>query len=112
MPSAQRDASASQPRSWTFLSNHGHVLVALKESPDARVRELAERVGISERAIQLIVGDLERDGYVLKRRSGRRNHYTVTVGQQLRHPAERECSVDDLLSLFGAPEGRPGTPRP
>ncbi len=49
---------------WTFLSNHGHVLVAMKESPDARLRELAARVGISERAIQLIVGDLERAGYV------------------------------------------------
>ena len=86
---------------WTFLSNHGHVLVALKETPDARLRELAERVGISERAVQLIVRDLEDAGYVVTRRLGRRNHYTVTTGKRLRHPAERDSSVDDLLSIFG-----------
>ncbi len=88
------------PEGWTFLSNHGHVLVALKDSPDARLRELADRVGISERAVQLIVGDLERAGYVRKLRSGRRNHYEVAEGQRMRHPAERESSVDDLLSVF------------
>ena len=100
MPSGPVREGEENARTWTFLSNHGHVLVALKETPDARLRELAERVGISERAIQLIVGDLESAGYVLKRRSGRRNHYTVTLGQHLRHPAEREGSVDDLLSIF------------
>jgi DNA-binding MarR family transcriptional regulator len=93
--------AAGVPSSWTFLSNHGHVLVAIKESPDARLRELAARVGISERAVQLIVRDLERAGYVVKQREGRRNHYIVTRGQHLRHPAERESSVDDLLSIFG-----------
>jgi len=93
------------PVGWTFLSNHGHVLVALRDSPDARLSELADRVGISERAIQLIVGDLERAGYVRKERSGRRNHYTVASGQRLRHPAERESSLDDLLSIFHASAG-------
>jgi len=97
------DGVTDEPSGWTFLSNHGHVLVALKEAPDARLTELADRVGISERAIQLIVGDLERAGYVLKRRAGRRNHYTVTTGLRLRHPAERESTVDDLLSVFGRP---------
>ena len=74
------ESTADAPTSWTFLSNHGHVLVAIKESPDARLRELAARVGISERAVQLIVRDLERAGYVVKERSGRRNHYIVTSG--------------------------------
>lgn len=87
-------------RSWTFLSNHGHVLVAIHESPDALLRELAARIGISERAVQLILADLEEAGYVVKQRTGRRNHYTVTSGQHLRHPAERESLVDDLLAVF------------
>ncbi len=86
---------------WTFLSNHGHVLVALRDEPDSRLSELAARVGISQRAVQLIVRDLEKAGYVVRERCGRRNHYTVTEGQRLRHPAERESSVDDLLSVFG-----------
>jgi DNA-binding MarR family transcriptional regulator len=87
-------------RHWTFLSNHGHVLVAIHETPDARVRDLADRVGISQRAVQLIVADLERSGYVVRTRAGRRTHYSVTSGGHLRHPAERESSVDDLLSVF------------
>lgn len=97
-------APAARPvatgRDWTFLSNHGHVLVAVLESPDARIRELAARVGISERAVQLILGDLERAGYVVKRRDGRRNHYTVTSGGTLRHPAECGLPIDALLSIF------------
>lgn len=93
-------AAPSDERGWTFLSNHGHVLVAVCDNPDARLRDLAARVGISERAVQLILGDLERAGYVVKRRDGRRNHYTVTRGGALRHPAERGGSVDDLLSIF------------
>lgn len=87
-------------RTWTFLSNHGHVLVAINEQPDARLRDIAARVGISERAVQLIVHDLEESGYLVKERAGRRNHYTVTRGQHLRHPAERESSIDDLLAIF------------
>lgn len=93
-------AAVDSATSWTFLSNHGHVLVAIKESPDALLRELAARVGISERAVQLIVRDLERAGYLVKQKSGRRNHYILTRGQHLRHPAERESSVDDLLAIF------------
>jgi hypothetical protein len=99
MPSSST-AVGDGPRAWTFLSNHGHVLVAVKEEPDALLRELAARVGISERAVQLILGDLERAGYVVKVRTGRRNHYTVTSGLHLRHPMERDSSVDDLLSVF------------
>jgi DNA-binding MarR family transcriptional regulator len=93
-------AADGQVRGWTFLSNHGHVLVAVHESPDARLRDLAARIGISERAVQLILADLEEAGYVVKERTGRRNHYTVTQGLHLRHPAERDSSVDDLLAIF------------
>lgn len=95
------DQREAHRRSWTFLSNHGHVLVAIHESPDARLRDLAQRVGVSERAVQLILADLEEAGYVVKTRSGRRNHYAVTPGRTLRHPAERASTVDDLLAIFG-----------
>ncbi|MEZ5116462.1 MAG: MarR family transcriptional regulator [Candidatus Nanopelagicales bacterium] len=87
-------------RSWTFLSNHGHVLLSIHDDPDARLRDIATRVGITERAAQLIVQDLERAGYVRKERVGRRNHYTVVKGRSFRHPAEADRSVDDLLRIF------------
>lgn len=87
-------------RSWTFLTNHGHVLLAISDDPHARLRDVAARVGITERAAQLIVADLERGGYLRKRRVGRRNHYTVVRGRHFRHPAEADHSVDELLAIF------------
>jgi DNA-binding MarR family transcriptional regulator len=98
---SEAELGSERARGWTFLSNHGHVLVAVNAQPDARLRELAALVGISERAVQLILADLERAGYVVKQRIGRRNAYLVTAGLHLRHPAERHSSVDDLLSIFG-----------
>lgn len=86
---------------WTFLSNHGHVLLAISNDPDARLRDIALRVGITERAAQLIVADLEKAGYLTKERVGRRNRYTVIRGMHFRHPAEAERTVDDLLTIFG-----------
>lgn len=86
-------------RDWTFLSNHGHVLVALAVDPDARMRDMAERVGITERAVQMIVRDLEDAGYVHKQRVGRRNSYTVSRRMRLRHPLEQDVRIGDLLDL-------------
>jgi predicted transcriptional regulator len=85
---------------WTFLTNHAHVLVVVAADPDARLREIAARVGITERAAQLIVGDLEAGGYLSKRRIGRRNRYEVHAGGRFRHPAESGESVDALLAIF------------
>ena len=65
------------PGEWTFLTNHGHVLIAVATDPQARLREIAQRVGITERAAQLIVNDLEAAGYISKERVGRRNRYEV-----------------------------------
>jgi len=92
---------------WTFLTNHGHVLLAVARDPDARLREIAVRVGITERAAQLIVSDLEVAGYLSKQRVGRRNRYVLHPGQPFRHPAEADRPVDDLLAIFGAPVPRP-----
>ena len=64
---------------WTFLSNHGHVLLAVSQDPDSRVTDLAARVGISTRATLSILDDLERAGYVRRTKEGRRTHYTVCL---------------------------------
>lgn len=84
---------------WTFLSNHGHVLVCLSLDPDARLRDVAERVGITERAVQLLVADLEAAGYVSKTKTGRRNRYRVRRDGRFRHPLERQVTVGDFLDL-------------
>lgn len=91
---------ASGERSWTFLSNHGHVLLAIAEDPDVRMRDIAARVGITERAAQLIVADLEGAGYLTHTRVGRRNSYQLAQGRPFRHPAESGKVVDDLIAIF------------
>ena len=90
----------SEKRQWTFLTNHGHLLVAISRRPEARIRDLAEEIGITERAAQLILRDLEDAGYVSKTKVGRRNHYTVEPGSHLRHPAESAVPIGSLLELF------------
>lgn len=91
---------------WTFLSNHGHVLVALSRDPEARMRDVAERVGITERAVQLIVRDLAQAGYVEIQRVGRRNRYSVATDLPLRHPLERETPIGDFLAVLRGPNSR------
>lgn len=85
---------------WTFLSNHGHVIVSLARDPDLRLQDIAAAVGISERAARAIVNDLEDEGYVTKERIGRRNHYRLDPERPLRHPLEEHKAVGDLLSLI------------
>lgn len=84
---------------WTFLTNYGHVLVSLAEDPDARLRDVAAHVGITERAVQQIVRELEEAGYLLKERVGRRNHYTVIRTGRFRHPLESGTSVGEFIDL-------------
>lgn len=86
--------------SWTFLTNHAHVLLVVRRDPDVLLRDLADLVGITTRATQLILGDLERAGYLQRSRHGRRNRYTV-LGGAMRHPLEHGRAVDDLLSALG-----------
>ena len=85
--------------SWTYLTNHSHVLICIAEDPSARLRDLAERVGITERAVQMIVQDLEQVGVVQKQRTGRRNHYEIRPDHPLRHPVEAHRTVRELLDL-------------
>lgn len=86
-------------RSWTFLSNHAHVLVCLAMDPDARLRDVAASVGITERAVQKIVSDLESAGVLERERSGRRNSYRLNLEAPLRHALESHRTVGVLLSL-------------
>lgn len=94
-------ADASAKPGWTFLTNHTHVLVCLAEEPDVRGRDIATRVGITERAAQAIVADLVADGYVTRSREGRRNRYVVHPDAPLRHPLESDHTVGELLVTLG-----------
>ena len=90
--------SAASPR-WTFLTNHSHVLVMIHSNPDVILREVAVEVGITERAVQRIIQDLEASGFIERERVGRRNRYSVLVDQPLRHPIESHRNIGDLLDL-------------
>ena len=82
---------------WTFLTNHAHVLVAIARDPEARLRDVAAQVGITERAAQGIVRDLVDAGYLVRERVGRRNRYDVDVHRPFRHPLEQGQEVGILL---------------
>jgi len=87
--------------SWTFFTNHGHVLVCLAGDPKLRTRDIAELVGITERSAQAIVSDLVDAGYVTRIREGRRNRYEVHGDVPLRHPLEHDHTVGELLVTLG-----------
>lgn len=84
---------------WTFLTNHSHVLLCIAETPEARMRDVAERVGITERAVQRIIEDLAEAGYIVVQREGRRNRYRVIESLPLRHPVESHCKVAGLIGF-------------
>ncbi len=86
--------------SWTFLSNHAHVLVCLARDPTSRLRDVAQLVGITERAAHRIVTELEQAGIVLRTREGRRNRYQINPEAALRHPLENQRTVGGLLELL------------
>lgn len=86
---------------WTFLSNHGHVVVCLAHDPDVRLRDVADEVGITERRVAAIIAELEEAGIVSRDRIGRRNTYTVNRRAKLRHPVESHRTVGDLLKAVG-----------
>ncbi|GAB7045242.1 helix-turn-helix transcriptional regulator [Catenuloplanes indicus] len=95
-------SSTPASRGWTFLTNHAHVLLAIAREPTARLRDVAASVGITERAAQAIVADLEADGYLHRERVGRRNEYTINPAGRFRHPAEADHRVGELIALFTA----------
>ncbi len=92
-------AGESQSNRWTFLSNHAHVLIVVYNDPDASLREVALKVGITERGVQRIVQDLEAEGYIRREKIGRKNHYHVNTAIPLRHSLEAHRDIGDLLNL-------------
>lgn len=95
--------------SWTFLTNHAHVLLCVARDPGARLRDVAEAVGITERAAQKIVADLVDAGYLERERDGRRNRYHLHPELPLRHPMDNAHAVGEILGVFNAARG-PSSP--
>jgi len=87
---------------WTLFTNHCHVLICIASDPTLRMRDLAARVGITERAVQRIVADLRDAGYLSLERRGRRNHYDVHTLRPMRHPVAGHCFVSELLDTIEA----------
>lgn len=94
------DAPSAPARSWTFLTNHAHVLLCLSRDGELTMRELAQAVGITERAVQAIIADLIGDGYLTRVKNGRRNTYTVHDHGRLRHPLESTHTVGELITAL------------
>jgi predicted transcriptional regulator len=101
-----------RPGTWAFLTNHAHVLLCISRDPHVRARDIAEQIGITERAAQRILADLIADAYVKRTKVGRRNQYTIDPGGHLRHAMLRDLSVGpllDVLNTAGRPKPRPAT---
>lgn len=94
-------------RQWNFFTNHAHVLICLATGRGSTLREIAEQVGITERATSRIVNAMAREGVVKRTRRGRCNHYEIQHGFPLRHPLEEHCSVGQLLRVV-VDKGRSG----
>lgn len=90
---------------WTFFSNYAHVLICLAENPEVRLREVADRVGITERSAQRLISHLDEAGILTRVKHGRRNSYLIDTTVHLRHPIEEHCTVGELLSLILSPAG-------
>ena len=90
---------------WTFLTNHAHVLMCIARDPGARLRDVADVVGITERAAQRIVAELEEGGYLTRTRDGRRNRYEVHPDVPLRHPLDRDHAIGEILDVLRPPAG-------
>jgi DNA-binding MarR family transcriptional regulator len=89
----------SGSNSWTFLTNHSHVLLCLAKDPEMRIRTIADEVGITQRAVQGIVADLDEAGYLVRSRVGRRNRYQIKTESPLRHRIEKHKTIRDLISF-------------
>lgn len=88
---------------WTFLTNHGHVLLSVAADPQARITDIAAKVGITPRSALQILKDLEDGGYLHRIRAGRRTSYAIEPHQHFRHPTTATWEIDGLIGLFADP---------
>lgn len=100
MPVATAKQAPRHASAWTFFSNHAHVLFCLSAQPTMLLRDVAARVGVTERAVLRIVAELELAGVLQRQREGRRNRYAVIPGARLRHAVESHCTVGELLAVI------------
>ena len=103
--SSKLPTNSTQPSNaqrWTFLTNHTHVLALIQSDPEMLLREVADRIGITERAVQRIVQELAEAGYLNRERVGRRNRYSVVLHLPLRHPIEAHQTIGPLLQLVNS----------
>ena len=107
MTKQARQRLACAPVALPLLTNHGHVLLCVARNPSIRVREIGDCVGVTERAAHRIVGDLEREGYLTRKRVGRRNLYEVRMELPLSHELEARATVAQLVDLFSGDEAVP-----
>lgn len=91
--------SSTESAGWSFFTNHAHVLLCLAEDPEMRLRDLAAAVGITERAVQKIISEVEAGGILERERQGRRNVYQIHGNFPLRHPVESHCTVQGLVDF-------------
>ena len=98
-PGTGNSSSGGSQHRWTFLSNHAHVLICLARDPEILMREVAQEIGITERAVLNIVADLEAEGLLERFREGRRNYYELNLDHPLRHPIEKHRTVADLVGM-------------
>ena len=95
-----QSAEGEGAKGWTFLTNHSHIIICLLGDPDMRERDLALKIGITERAVLRILGELERGDVLLVKREGRRNHYSLNLDSPLRHSLESHCSMRQLVKFM------------
>ncbi len=98
--SKTKDENQQITASWTFFTNHTHVLIVLSQHPEMVLREVALKVGITERSVQNIVADLEEAGFIIKEKVGRSNKYRIDTSLNLRHPIEAHQTVGEVISLI------------
>jgi hypothetical protein len=98
--------------SWTFLTNHAQVLLCIARDPGIRLRDIADRVGITERSAYGIVLDLAEAGYIVKEKTGRRNRYQIQAHLPLPEPGSRERTVGEVLALLAGSELQPAADHP